>query len=243
MTEVRVGIPRVNFQPPPVPDSDPPPELNYDLWLGPAPYRPYNAKRVHYLFRFFWDYSGGQMTNFGAHDLDITQLALGADDSGPIRVSGTAEYHPEKWYEVPMKCRLTYEYANGVKVILGQEQPDVRQGITFIGSAGQLFVSRNRMESTPAEIATKAMAERGVKVSFARSTDDHHANWLECIPSQKRPNADVEIGHRSATVCHLGNIAARIGQSIEWDPAQEKITNSAEAAAMLTRPYRAPWKL
>ena len=243
MKEIRVGIPKVNFDPPPVPDSEPPVSLDYDFWLGPAPWRPYNAKRVHYLFRFFWDYSGGQMTNFGAHDLDITQLALGMDASGPTKISGTAEFHPEGWYEVPNKCRITYEYANGVKVLLGQEQSDIKSGITFIGSDGSMSVTRNKFESTPKEIVQNAVKERGIKLGFGAATDDHHLNWMECIKSGALPNADVEIGHRSATVCHLGNMAVRSGQSIQWDPAAEKVVDNEKVAAMLTRPYRKPWTL
>jgi predicted dehydrogenase len=91
--EVQVALPNCNFSGPPVPDSDPPAALNYDLWLGPAPQRPYNQKHVHYNFRFFWDYSGGQMTNFGAHHIDIAQWGLGMDDSGPVSVEGTAQFH------------------------------------------------------------------------------------------------------------------------------------------------------
>src|SRR5436190_6425704 len=93
LKEIRVGLPNTNFSGPPVPDSDPPPELNYDFWLGPAPQRPYNVKRVHYNFRFFWDYSGGQMTNFGAHHIDIAQWGMGMDDSGPIATEGIATFH------------------------------------------------------------------------------------------------------------------------------------------------------
>ncbi len=99
---VLVGIPAVNWSGPPVPDSDPPAELDYDFWLGPAPKKPYNAKHVHYNFRFYWDYSGGQMTNFGAHHLDIAQWALDMDSSGPVSIEATAKFHPEHWYEVPM---------------------------------------------------------------------------------------------------------------------------------------------
>ncbi|MGE0756722.1 MAG: Gfo/Idh/MocA family protein [Pirellulaceae bacterium] len=241
MQQVRVGIPAVNFRPPPVPDSDPPAELDYDFWLGPAPYRPYNEKRVHYLFRFFWDYSGGQMTNFGAHDLDIVQLALGMDNSGPVKIQGTAEYHPEGWYEVPNKSRITYEYATGVKVVLGQEQADIPKNITFIGSEGTITVSRRELVSDPPEVVQQAVRERNTKLGFGTSTDDHHRNWLECIKSGQRPNADVEIGHRSATVCHLGNIAARTGEALRWDPAAERIVGNERAASMLDRPYRAPW--
>src|SRR5437660_3328066 len=124
LQEVLVGIPAVNFKGPAVPDSDPPAELDYDRWLGPAPKKPYNEKHVHYNFRFFWDYSGGQMTNFGAHHLDIAQWALNMDNSGPIAVDGTATYDSAHRYEVPSTCRVNYLYENGVRVILGQEQKD-----------------------------------------------------------------------------------------------------------------------
>src|SRR6185437_12688286 len=111
-----------------------PPALDYDRWLGPAPKKPYNAKHVHYNFRFFWDYSGGQMTNFGAHHLDIAHWALAADDSGPVSAEGAGTYHPERWYEVPMTSRFRFDYPGGVTVVVGQQQKDVPQGVTFIGS-------------------------------------------------------------------------------------------------------------
>jgi len=102
---VRAGIADVNFKGPAVADSAPPPELDYNFWLGPAPDRPYNAKRVHYNFRFFWDYSGGQLTNWGAHNLDIAQWGLSMDESGPVEISGRAKYHAQGWYEVPSGAR------------------------------------------------------------------------------------------------------------------------------------------
>src|SRR3954463_478828 len=120
-----VGLPKPNYAAPEkrVPDSDPPSELNYDMWLGPAPWRPYNVNRVHYNFRFFWDYSGGQMTNFGAHHLDIAQWGLGMDDSGPVSIEGAGTFPKDKdLCEVNDTCKITYTYANGVKVILVQPQ-------------------------------------------------------------------------------------------------------------------------
>lgn len=240
LKEVHVGIPGCNFSGPPVPDSDPPAALDYNMWLGPAPDRPYNEKRVHYLFRFFWDYSGGQMTNFGAHHLDIAQWALGMDDSGPVSVEGTAEYHPQQWYEVTMSCRLTYTYANGVKVVLGQLQPDIKGGCTFIGTKGQIFVDRSRIVGTPEELVQEPLPGNATRLYVSKS---HHQNFLDCIKSRDLPICDVEIGHRSATVCHLGNIAARLGRKVEWDAANEQILHDDEAAKMLSRPYRAPWTL
>jgi predicted dehydrogenase len=234
---VRVGIPGVNFTGPAVADSDPPKELNYDFWLGPAPRRAYNQKRVHYLFRFFWDYSGGQMTNFGAHHLDIVQWALGMDSSGPRTVEGRARYHDRNWYEVPEWCEVVYTYPNNVRVISGQ---GIRGGVTFEGSEGTLYVNRGRIESTPPELLKRPLTDKDTRLYVSRN---HHANWLECIRNGRLPICDVEIGHRSATVCHLGNIAIRSGRRVNWDPEKEQIIGDREQSAMLLRPYRAPWRL
>jgi len=232
---VKVGLPAPNWvsrAKQPVPDSESPVELNYDLWLGPAPQRPYNEKRVHYLFRFFWDYSGGQQTNFGAHDLDITQWALGMDESGPVSAEGVAKYHPKGWYETPDWTDITYRYANGVIVKCGQGYPG---GCTFEGDRGTIHVRRNKLSADNTVKPTGA-------VTLDRS-DSHHRNWLDCIKTRKLPVADVAIGHRSATVCHLGNIAIRLGRKITWDPAKEEIVGDSEAAKWTTKEYRAPWKL
>ncbi len=234
---VKVGLPPVNFDGPAVPDGDPPPELDYDFWLGPAPKRPYNRKHVHYLFRFFWDYSGGQQTNWGAHHLDIAQWGLGMDDSGPISIEGKAHYHKEKWYEVPESFELVYKYANGVTLLCGKGQTG---GTTFEGDKGSIFVNRGKLSSTPANLIKQKLGDSAVHLYVS---NNHHGNWLECIRSRKLPICDVEIGHRSATVCHLGNIALRTGRKITWDPVKEEIVGDKEAAAMLSRPYRAPWSL
>jgi predicted dehydrogenase len=237
--KVLVGIANVNFSGPPVADGTAPPELDYNFWLGPAKERPFNAKRTHYNFRFFWDYSGGQMTNWGAHHIDIAQWGLGMDDTGPVSVEGTAEYHPEKWYEVTMKCRVTHKYANGIEMIVGQGQPDIPGGTTFVGTKGTLFVTRGTLKTTPEEIATST---EPTSVSLYESKS-HHRNFLDCIKSRKAPICDVEIGHRSATICHLGNIACRLGRKLTWDPAKETFVGDEAAVAELSRAYRAPWTL
>ena len=236
---VRVSLPAVNFKGPAVPDSAPPHALDYQAWLGPAPDRPYNEKRVHYLFRFFWDYSGGQMTNFGAHHLDIAQWALGRDDSGPVKVESTARFQKDGWYEVPERSEITYTYDDGIKVICEQGGPP-GPNILFEGTKGTIAVSRGKISSDPLEILTTLLEPGDVHLT---ASQDHHANWLECIKTRARPICDVAIGHRSATVCHLGNIAIRTGKTLAWDPKVEAIIGDAEAAAMLSRPYRAPWTL
>jgi predicted dehydrogenase len=234
---VRVGIPRVNFRGPALPNSQPPPELNYDFWLGPAPWRPYNVKRVHYNFRFFWDYSGGQMTNWGAHHLDIAQWGLGMDGSGPVEIEGQARFHKDGWYEVPEWSEIVYRYANGVTVICGMS---LKSGTTFEGEKGTLFVDRNRLQSTPENIVEEPITDHDVRLY--RSTG-HHKNWFECVKTRRIPICDAEIGHRSATVCHLGNISIRVGRRIKWDPEKERIIGDSEAAKMLHYGYRAPWRL
>ncbi len=238
LERVLVGIPGPNHPGPLGPDTAPPPQLDYNLWLGPAPERPYNEKRVHYNFRFWWDYSGGQMTNFGAHHLDIAQWALGMDDSGPIAASGTATFHPQRVHEVTESCRITYQYANGVEVVLGQGEKDIPGGATFIGSQGKLFVTRGKLTADPAGILEQPAAE--LPIQLERSTN-HVDNFLAAMRSREKPICDVEIGHRSATVCHLGNLVARLGRPVRWDPSTETLLGDDDAAQMLDKEYRSPW--
>ena len=238
---VKVGLSSVNYEsrakPLSVPDSAPPPELDYEMWLGPAPARSYNKNRVHYLFRFFWDYAGGQMTNWGAHHLDIAQWGLGMDASGPVEIEGSGVYHPDKLYETPQTFEARFKYADGTEILCSGGTSKYKGGTTFEGENGTIFVSRGKLESTPSEILTQPLDAKAVRLY---ASEDHHANWLECIKSRREPICNAEIGHRSATVCHLGNIAIRTGKKIIWNPQQERIEEAA-LAGWVRRPYRAPW--
>jgi predicted dehydrogenase len=242
---IKVGLPKPNWlryqkkegEPNrmPLPDSDPPAELNYDLWLGPAPERPYNAQHVHYLFRFYWDYSGGQQTNFGAHHLDIAQWGLGMDDSGPIEVEGAATYHPQRWYETPDTTEIKYVYPGGITMYCGQSYAG---GTEFIGTKGSIHVTRGKLTSKPGDILKD--------VEWKRPGDPspnvaHIQNFYDCIKSGKLPICDVAIGHRSATVCHLGNIAIRAGRKLQWNPTTEKFLQDKDADKHLVKEYRHPW--
>jgi len=233
---VRCGIANVNIQGERVPDSDPPPELDFDFWLGPAPKRPYNAQHVHYNFRFFWDYSGGQMTNWGAHHLDIAQWGLGTDETGPVSIEGQARYNKDNLFEVPEWCEAIHHYANGVKLIVGQSE---KGGTTFEGDKGTLHVDRKGFTCTPEELANTPTSAGDTELYVST---DHFGNWFDCIKSRELPICDVAIGHRSASVCHLGNIAILAGRKLTWDPAKEEFVGDSEANAMLTRRYRTPWK-
>ncbi len=246
LKQVKVGLPGPNWVAragKAVPDSTPPAALDYEFWLGPAPERKFNANRVHYLFRFFWDYSGGQQTNFGAHDLDIAQWALGADDNGPVSIEGAATFNPQKWFETPETAKLTYTYANGVTVSCTLGKGGHPGGVTFEGEKGTIHVRRGGLTATLGgeKVPDPYKLPTGDVKLYVSS--NHHQNWLGCIKTRSAPICDVEIGHRSATVCHLGNIAIRTGRKIAWDAKAEQIVGDKEAAAMLTKVYRKPWSL
>lgn len=216
-------------------DSEAPSSLNYNLWQGPAPLRPYNAKRVHYNFRFWRDYAGGQQTNWGAHHLDIAHWGLGMDDSGPLSVV-CKSFEMSPYHQVTEKCRVEFEYPGGVKLIVGQGEKDVPGGTTFIGEKGTIFVNRGKLTADPAEILKTELKSDDVRLY---DSGHHHRNFLECVKTRELPICDVEIGHRSATACHLTNLAcdAGVGVKLEWNSKTEKFADEAHNA-MLTRPQR-----
>jgi len=224
----------------------PPPELDWNFWLGPAPYAEYCKNRVHYQFRWFQDYSGGKMTDWGAHHNDIAQWGIGADGDGPVNVEATGTFHADGPHDVPGTFDVKYTYANGVELhchALGEN------GVKFTGADGWVFVSRSRIEL---QLGDKNWADYDaiLKVvsrdDFATRlyvSDHHHNNWLDCIHSRERPVCDVEIGHRSVTVCHLGNLAIKLGRELQWDPAAEEFVGDDEANRLRSKPMRSPWQL
>ena len=236
---IRVGLSGVNFEGPAVPDASPPPELDYDFWSGPAPLNAYNPKHVHYNFRFFWDYAGGQLTNWGAHHLDIVQWALGRDESGPVSVDAKPVWNKDGWYQVPESSETVFTYDDGTRVVCQQGMKE-RSGVTFVGEKGTLYITRGKIECDPAEILETKFGPDDTRLY---ESENHHQNWLECIKSRKPPICDVAIGHRSATLCHLANISCRVGRKLNWDPNRQVIVGDSEAAEYLLRPYRSPWNL
>jgi len=230
---VNVGGPSVECNLPgqPVPEG-----LDWDFWLGPAPWRPYNADiapRHDYPgwpnFRAYRDYSGGGMTDWGAHHFDIAQWGLGMDGTGPVEIT------PPDGKD---SARLTYKYANGVVMTHGGAKG--RAGVEFVGTEGRVLVNRGYIETVPAERLEEPIGPNDLRLYDSRN---HHDNWLECIRTRRRPICDVEIGHRSATVCHLGNIAYWLKRPLKWDPLKEEFVNDDEANRMLERPMRSPWRL
>jgi myo-inositol 2-dehydrogenase / D-chiro-inositol 1-dehydrogenase len=226
-----------------------PKELNWDMWLGPAPFVPYHPFRCHYHFRWFWDYSGGQMTNWGAHNLDIARWAL--DAKGPSAVAAFGgRYEIKDGGETPDVQEVIYNFPGCIVTWSGREVNRQRdEYLVFHGTKGTMSIMRDGFSVAP-EVwkarrrnETPAMKPLEMKGDPRAMDDLHIRNFLDCIKSRERPAADVEEGHLSATLCHLGNIATRLGRSLKWDTEKEEFAGDQEANQMLSRTYRKPWKL
>jgi len=235
---VQVGIPGNNKRCTPTWTAEPVPEgLDYDLWLGPAPYEPYHTQRCHYQFRFLLDYSGGQVTNWGAHHLDIAQWGIGADDSGPVEVLGKGEFPKTGLFTTATKVYFECTYASGVKLIC---QTGGSGGTKFEGTEGWVHVNRGMLKCEPESLDKSVIGPDEIHLYASR---DHKQNFLDCIKSRKDTICTAEIGHRSSTVCHLGNIAMLLKRPLKWDPEKEQFVGDREANAMAWRPSRSPWRL
>jgi len=216
----------------PVPDG-----FDYNFWMGQAPQAPYTKMRCHYTFRFILDYSGGQMTNWGAHYLDIAQWGLGTDDTGPVKIKGKGEFPKAGLFTTALKADITYTYANGAQLILHQEKGG---NTKFVGTKGSVSVNRDRIETDPVSLAEYKTSPD--EIHLIRSVD-HKKNFLECIKNRQNPICHAEVGHRSASLCHLGNVSMLLNHELNWDPVKEKFVNDPEADAMISRNMRAPWTL
>jgi predicted dehydrogenase len=213
----------------PVPEGD-----DWDMWCGPTQLRPFNQ-----LLQFQWmrwrDYSGGQMTNWGAHGVDQIQWALGMSHSGPT----------ELWPEQPRTSgKVSMRYADGTLVNFEREAAPLG-GAVFIGSECKMEINRNRFATNPADFVQDA-PEAAVQEKWEGPgwiARPHLQNWLDCIRSREMPNADVEIGHRSITVCHLLNITRELGRRLKWDPSTERFVDDDQANRLLDRPRRRGYEL
>jgi len=220
-----------------------PPELDYDMWLGPAPWAPYHHDRCHYQFRFITDYSGGDVTNWGAHQLDIAQWGIGADRSGPVEVRGYGKRNATGLHDVFYDVHVDYTYTNGVQLHLRSGG----NGVRFQGADGWVYVSRSRLDAEPKSLLTSRIGPD--EIHLARppegSGGTHMGVWFHTIRTRntQQLNAPVEIGHRSATLCHLANIAMTLGRGLQWDPEEERFSDDEQANRMTWRPMRQPWRI
>jgi len=233
---MRVGISGNNRTCEPTWTPEPVPEgFDYDMWLGPAPWEPYHTQRCHYQFRFILEYSGGQMTNWGAHHLDIAQWGNQSDHTGPVEINGKGEFPKTGLFTTALNAEIEYTYASGVKMFLKRGG-----GTRFEGTEGWIYVNRGKLEAQPESLLTSVIGPDEIHLY---ESNDHKQNFLDCIKSRKDPICNAEIGHRSSTVCHLGNIAMLLDRPLKWNPQAERFIGDDEANRMTWRPRRAPWSL
>jgi predicted dehydrogenase len=215
--------------------------LDYDFWLGPAPYAPYASQRTHYQFRYNLDYAGGQTTNWGAHYLDIAQWALGMDESGPVEVDGSGVFPSSGLFTAPTRVDVRYAYASGVTMRMRTRTDGIYDGnIIFYGEKGRLDVSRSKLKSTPESILKEQIGDNEVRLYKSR---DHFGNWIECVKTRALPVSDLAIGHKTTNLCNIGNIVMQVQRKLTWDPVNERFAGDAMANRMLSRPMRGPWAL
>ena len=238
----------------PLPEVPAPEGLDWDFWLGPTPKVPYLYKKgdqripltnCHYEFRWWYQFSGGRMTDWGAHMVDIAQWALGRDGSGPVAVTatGTPPARESNAYSCHPDYEITYTYDDGVKLIArGRNNDRSDRSIKFLGENGRwIFVVRNKIEASDPKLLEEPLPVGAAPLYPSRPTD-HMGNFLDCVKSRQKPICDVTVGASSVIVCHIGVIALRTGKSLKWDPAAHRF-DDAEANRMLSRPMRPPWKL
>jgi len=252
LTQIWTGLPAGlrggPFKPEPAPEG-----LDWEFWLGQAPKVEYVRERCHFSFRYWYDYSGGTMTDWGAHHNDIALWAMGLDRSGPVTIEGKAlvEMIPGG-YTAASEYRVEYTYVNGVKHIceslttdsptggpLKEPEPGkFRIGIKFDGTEGWIYVTRGKIQASKPDLLEEPLPSGAERLYVS---NDHMKNFFDCVRSRQQPICDAEIGHRSVSVCHLGVISIRLGRKLAWDPAKEEFVGDKEANSYVAREMRKPW--
>ncbi len=223
----------------PQPNPPVPKGFDYDMWLGPAPWAPYTPKRCHGSFRWLLDYSGGKITDQGAHFLDIAQWANDTEHTGPIEIDGHGTFPDEGLYDTPITYDVTCTYANGVKLEVRDPLYRGDWAVRFEGTDGWLLATRNHLFASDPEVKEPL---GGNAIRLQRS-DHHQQNFLDAVRTGSQQIAPPEIAHRSASVCHLCVLSLRLGRKLQWDPATERFIGDDAANRMLERPKREPWTI
>jgi predicted dehydrogenase len=243
---------------PVIPRVDPPPHLDWNLWLGPAPEVPFRYlagpngetqswSRCHYEFRWWYEYSGGKLTDWGAHHVDIATWAAGKTDTGPVSVDPVMVRHPvpfedgyparDDQYNTPTEFLIQATYADGLELVM---RHDGDNGILLEGSEGRIFVNRGRLSGRPVEEEADNPLPAGAleAVYKGRPLVDHFRNFFEAAAARQEPVSDVHSHHRGLTTCHLASIAARLGRRLQWDPQAERIVGDPQAQQFVRRDDR-----
>jgi len=241
---IRTGVPAGDVGGEAEPEMPVPQELNYDMWLGPAPYAPYTLNRVHprqSYERPGWmrvpDYCEGMVTNWGAHLNDIAQWGNGTDRTGPVEVEGSGKYPRDGLWNVLLSFELEYKYANGVRFFYNISQPHVR----FEGTEGWIQANYNdrSLKAEPASILKSPIGPDEIHLPLKSEKRD----FIDAVKTRGQTLADAEVGHRTNSLCQIGHIAIQLGRKLRWDPDDEKFINDDAANRLLSRPMRSPWRL
>jgi len=239
LQRIEVILPK-NPNKPGDPTPQPVPEhLHYDLWLGPAPEAPYTRDRVHYNFRWIEDYSGGIICDWGTHLFDTAQWANNSELSGPVEVEGTGSFWSEGLFNSVKDYDVTYRYENDVVMTCKPGNPSIK----FIGSDGWIG---NTGWRAPLQASSEQILHSTIgpdEIHLYTNPNGEHDDFLQCVRTRKDPYFPVDIGHRVSTICHLANMAIKLGRKLTWDPVAETFPNDKEAIAMMDRPRRDPWQL
>lgn len=243
VTRVEVGLPTGGGTGNP-PVSPVPEGLDWDFWLGPAPWRPfmkYGGNAPHWDWRWIMDYSGGQLTDWAGHHIDIAHWGLGLDKTGPVEIEGQGVYPEDGIYDVPTEYKFTCKYATGVEMVVASDrQVPKGMGTVWYGEDGWIHVDRGRQATNPPELWNETIGPNDVRLYESR---DHHQNFLNCVKSRQKTITPIEVAHRSISVGLLGEIAMLLERKLHWNPDKEEFVNDPEANRLLSRPMRAPWHL
>ncbi len=234
---VKVGLPKSPYFPK-QPVMEVPKGFDYDFWLGPAPWAPYTEKRCHIHYRWILDYSDGMIADWGAHQLDLAQWGIGMQHSGPVWIEGTGKFPRDGLTDVATEFEFRCGYANGLVL---ECSTDLEGGVRFEGTEGWVHTGHGGFfRSEPESLQNEVIGPNEIHLY---DSPDHHRNFLDCVRTRAVPIAPVEIGHRSATLCHLANMSLQLGRRLHWDPVGEQIVNDPEATRMMSRAMRPPWNL
>jgi len=223
----------------PLQEEPVPKTLDWEMWQGHTMWRPYNARRCHFYWRFIMDTGGGEMTDRGAHIIDIGQLGNKTDHTGPIEIKATGTNNPDGPYNAFLKYEFEALYANGVRLV-GTSNPP--RGLKFIGDNGWIFINIHggQLEASNQNLLKEAIGPGEETLGRSRG---HRENFIDCVKTREAPMAPVEAGHRTASICHLLNIAMTLNTPIKWDPEKERCTNDERVNGLLSPAMRAPWIL
>ena len=238
VTTVEVGLPTGSAS-----DNKPmqqvPEGVDWDFWLGPAPWVPYRGI-LHWNWRWIMDYSGGQLTDWAGHHIDIAHWGLDLERTGPVEIEGRGVYPADGIYNVPMEYKFICKYANGIVMTVGDSK-QISEGTKWYGEAGKwIYVNRGKLEANPPSVLKEVIGPDEVKLYESR---DHRQNFLDCVKSRKETIAPAEVGHRSISVGLLGEIAMLTERKLRWDPEKEVFLDDEQANRLLSRPMRGPWHL